>query len=153
MKTKILILLLAITIISACNKDKFQNKPVLTFKSVSTTNVAAGGSITFNFEVSDKNGNLDSLIYWKKVSFVDTLNNLPQKALKDSVVIPSDLPIIKKFDAQFQLTFNNAVGNGVSISPAVPHKNDSCVFKFWMKDFSNHVSDTMVSPTIIIQHS
>jgi hypothetical protein len=152
MKTKILILLVAILIINACNKDKFQTKPVLTFKSVSTTNVAAGGDITFNIEISDKQGDIDSVIYWKKVSFVDTLNNLPKKGAMDSVSIPSDLPRERRFDGDFAITFVNANGAGINISPAVAGKNDSCVFKFWMKDYGNHVSDTMVSPIIIIRH-
>lgn len=156
MKTKILILLVAILVINACNKDKFQTKPVLNFKSVSTTNVPAGGDITFNIEISDKQGDIDSVIYWKKVSFVDTLNNLPKTtspSAKDSIDIPSDLPLGKKFDGEFAITFVNANGVGVNISPAVPGKNDSCVFKFWMRDYGNHVSDTVTSPVIIIQHS
>ena len=154
MKTKILILLLAAFIFNACSKDKFQNKPVLKFKSVSTNDIKSGDEVIFNIEVSDKQGDLisDTVFYWKKVSFVSDSNNIDATA----VPLPTDLPGIKKFDAEFQLMLINGsgYGSGTDISPATIRRiNDSCVFKFWAKDLANNVSDTITSPPIIIQHS
>ena len=47
---------LALLLIISCSKDSFQSKPQLFLKSVSATNIPAGGSLEVILRLTDKEG-------------------------------------------------------------------------------------------------
>jgi hypothetical protein len=151
MKAKILILLVLAVIFNSCNKDKYQDKPQLTLKSVNTSVVNVGSVLTFDIEVTDKQGDIQDTIWWAKIS-----SSCPANNLTSPVVVPSAVPATKNFKATFDMSFVNHGTNLPNIEPSAVGcrtKNDTCTFKFWMKDLANNKSDTLTSPIIVIIHS
>jgi hypothetical protein len=62
MKAKLTIAISALIILVACNKDKFQDEPHITIKSISPTTVSNGNIIEMNGKFTDANGDLDSAL-------------------------------------------------------------------------------------------
>ena len=149
MKAKILILLVLAVIINSCNKDKYQDKPQLTLKTINSTVVSPGNILTFDIEVTDKQGDIQDTVWWSKTSA-----NCPGNNINSTTIIPSYLPSTHNLKATLEMSFIN---HGLSLPNIEPShcglKNDTCVFKFWMRDVANNRSDTLISPTIIVIHS
>lgn len=148
MKTKVLILT-AITLIAtlSCNKDTYNTRPKLTFKSVNGNVFSNMQAIIFNIEFTDKEGDIQDSIWVQKITRIAGCNNF-----SDRMKIPSFIPTSN-------LKGIIEIGYSIGINPSSPYpilsqcsigKNDTCYFKFWARDTQKNVSDTVVSPDIVI---
>lgn len=145
MKAKVLIVgIITVTIVAiACKKDQFTTRPQLKFKSVNTELVLSNQSLVFYLQVTDKEGDFtgQSRVYSEKVS-----RHCADTETKDSLRIPENITTRKDLDVEIEYAFQTppkCVANSAV--------DDTCYFKFWIKDAANNVSDTVTSPTIIIR--
>ncbi len=151
MKTKILVTLLIIGVLYACSKDKFNTKPTLTLRSVSSNVVPFNGSLNFEFEVTDKEGDISDSLYVKKVR----LNKRVVATIRDSFAfrLPS-IPNTQTTFVSIDMGFNNhlisAINPPSTGNPPV-RENDTLVFKFALKDKGKNLSDTFTSEPIVIR--
>ena len=146
MKAKILILFVIAVITNSCNKGEFTNKPQLFFKSVNTTKLYPNQVLSFDIQFTTKTGNLQDSIWLQKVT-----KNCPFSNFTMGFPIPS-FPATRNLKGDFDIS----LGYGYNLNcPPMPgpqcnNQNDTCVFKFWAKDLSGNVSDTLTGPTIVI---
>ncbi len=148
MKAKILIVLIGIIIITACNKDKYTDAPQISLKSVNTTVLYPNNVLTFDITVTDKQGDVQDTIWVQKITANCSLSDFTQ-----SYPVPYFNPT-KNFKGVFELSYAYGIGTNYPPikEPSCFRQNDTCVFKFWMKDLANHQSDTITTPTIILIH-
>lgn len=145
MKTKILVSILAAGLLAACSKDKYNTKPLLVFKSVSSNVVPRGGDLRFEFELFDKEGDISDTFYIKKIR----LNRLVKPTIRDSVKLAfPKVPNTSKGIVELNLTYQNYLIS--AINPGNPSQNDTLIFKFVIRDKAKNVSDTVTSGQIVI---
>jgi hypothetical protein len=150
MKTKILLTILVVVGLAGCGKDKFNTKPTLTFRSVNTKVVPINGTLTFQFEVTDKEGDITDTLWVRKFR----LNKKVVTTLRDSFKLP--LPQVSKIQKAFvnvDLSYENYLKSAIMPpTSGNPPKaeNDTLQFKFVLRDKAKNVSDTFTSETIVI---
>ncbi len=151
MKAKLLIAGLILIGLAACTKDKFNTVPQLKFKSVSTNVLYPDQAIQFKLEYTDKEGDIQDSIYIEKIT-----RNCSSSNFSGLYAIPTDVPEVKDSKGEMIITFAYGVNLGY---PAIKEPacgtasnpiNDSCVFRFALKDKANNVSDTISSPEIVL---
>lgn len=138
-----------VTVLAACSKDKFTTKPQLKFKSVSSTSLNQGDVLEFKLQVTDKEGDIQDSIWFQRISKVckgegaNELSDIPS---------PYAMP---KFDSrtdvngEITMTFSyNSIGTGYPSLGGCGFRADTSVFRFWIRDNGQHVSDTISSPPI-----
>lgn len=147
MKTKVLLLAAITLVVLSCNKDTYNTRPKLTFKSVNGSTFSNNQSLIFNIEFTDKEGDIQDSLWVQKISRTVGCNNF------------SDKMRIPNFTPTPNLKGVLEVGYGIGLSsisgyPLLPGcpvaKNDTCYFRFWITDKQKNVSDTVVSPNIVI---
>ncbi len=143
------IALLSIIIAVACNKDKFVTKPTLTFKSINATRFIQGNEILMNVNVTDKEGDIQDTLFIYKLS---------RRCQRDTITFKIQMPTFpsnKNLEATIQANFTYNLLNarypflGRSSKCGV-NENDSCTFKFILKDKAGNRSDSVVSPEIVL---
>ncbi len=147
MKTKLWLVLAISAVFSACSKDTYTTKPNLSFKDVNGTVFGNGSYIQFNLEFSDKEGDIQDSIWVQKVTRTKGCTNF-----SDRTKIPS-FPATANLKGIFEVAYSvgTSLNSPYPILPGCPvNKNDTCYFKFWVRDLAKNVSDTIVSPDIII---
>jgi hypothetical protein len=150
MKIKILIVGLTILYLTACKKDKFTTKPQLTFKSVNTEVLYPNQLIEFTIHYTDREGDIqNTMFYIQKVnlncslagsSFVDSMQFTPANVPKQN---NAEGDIIVRYLYGVQLGY--ATLNGPRCA-----WNDTCYFRFALRDAAKNSSDTITSPQIVI---
>ncbi len=147
-----LIIFIGFAFLISCDKDKFETKPKLTFKSVNATTITKGGDLKFELTATDKEGDLtDSL-------FVIRLNrNCTKKdTTKFQYILPKfptsgnlEIPIQVNYSYQSQGSNYPPITPSFSCTSGSP-RNDSCTFKFIIRDKAGNVSDSVLSPEIVL---
>lgn len=128
-----------ILLVAGCNKDKFTTAPQLKYKSVNTTVLNRNEDLIFTLSFTDAEGDLtDSIFIIKYVPGCSASGISAQYRLPE-------FPTGKNQKGDITITFNYN-----DIPPKCFPKNDTCVFKFVLRDQAQHVSDTATSQTIII---
>ena len=147
MKTKLLIVLIMALGIAACNKDKFNTTPGLTFTDVNTTQLSPNQSIVFTLHYTDKEGDIQSTLYVQKIT-----KNCEASNFESLYAIPAEVPKQTNAEGDIQVRFGYGVGLGFPAikEPACPGQNDTCVFRFALTDLANNTSDTITSPQIVL---
>lgn len=130
----------------ACSKENITTKPQLRLKKISTDYVPLGVGLNFEFEFSDKEGDISLPVGIKKISlecddasYLDTL----------SFVFP-DIPGTKNTNGILEIKLD-AMGD---LARLPCHGNDTleqAIFKFWLRDDAGNVSDTVTTPEIFIE--
>lgn len=146
MKTKSLILT-AITLIAlSCNKDTYNTRPKLTFKSVNGTTFGNSQIVIFNIEFTDKEGDLQDKIWVQKIT---RTSSCASTNFTDSLRVPTFTPT-PNLKGTIELGYSTSIipGSNYTVLPRCS-KNDTCYFKFWIRDNAKNVSDTVVSPDIV----
>ncbi len=145
MRYTILIAIFSLLFIT-CKKDKFTDEPQLTFKSVNTDVVPKDGILTFTLTFTDAQGDADSVFMYK------IAKNCTASNLKDSSVVPSDLPRVKNQQGDLIISYKNSAGDYFPYLPCDPkcEDNDTCVFRFVLVDKAKHKSDTLTTGQIVI---
>lgn len=145
MKIKIIAVMVSIVvIIVACAKDKFQTRPQIKVKSVSSNVISPGETLSITLEYTDKEGDLsqDTLL-----SIRNRLNR--RKLPVGSTNVDTLHNIIPKFPekntGEFDVSFQWATYLHQS-----DIENDTIMFKFVVKDRAGNISDTVSSEKIVI---
>lgn len=150
MKTKILFTLLAAVSLAACDKENYNTKPTLTLRTVNTTQVPFNGTLTFEFEVTDKEGDITDSLFVKKIR----VNQKVVPTVRDFFYLP--VPQVDKIQKAFvrvDLGYQNhlisALNPPTSGNPP-KRENDTLQFKFVLIDKAKNASDTLTSERIVI---
>lgn len=153
MKGKISVFFAFIVCLVACSKDKFQTKPSLSVKSVSSKNIPVNGSMNIALEYTDKEGDIggDTLFLFKKRNNLNATATLPDTV---KFLVP-EFPDKSKGEIELNLDYNNYLVSAIAPpndpSSATGKESDSLTFKFVLKDRGNHTSDTAVINNIVVQ--
>lgn len=150
MTTKILLTLLVAFGLQSCSKDEYNTKPSLALVSVNTKEVPVGGNLVFEFEVTDKEGDITDSLWVRKIR----LNKRVVPTVRDSfyLVLPQVKKIQRAFvqvDLDYQGYLVTAINPPTSGNPP-KRESDSLQFKFVLRDKAKNASDTFTSETIIV---
>jgi len=129
-----------ILLLAGCNKDKFNTKPSLQYKSVNRNIIARGtGDLAFTLSFTDAEGDLTDTIF--VIKFVE---NCVNSRFTAPYPLP-EFPTGKNQKGDILVTFGYN-----DISPKCFPRNDTAIFKFVLKDKAQNRSDTAVSEPIVI---
>lgn len=145
MKAKLLIFSAIILGITACKKDTYTTRPQLTFKSVNGKTFGSNSAIIFSIEFTDKEGDLQDSIWVEKITRVNGCASFGDRAKIPNFTATSNLKGV--FEIGYSTGF--VPGSNYTVLPSCS-KTDTCYFRFWTRDKAKNVSDTVVSPDIII---
>ena len=135
MRYTVIFSILILLFFLGCKKN-YSSTPSLTYKSQNTTFLSAGGTIQFTLSYTDAEGDLDSVLVQK---------NEPKCALSSFTQwypTPGVPAGTKKGDVLITFSYND-------IPPKCP-RNDTATFQFTLLDKAKHLSQTVISPTIVI---
>ncbi len=145
MRTKLLTAI-ALFVISACKKDVFTTTPQITLQSVSTQVVPVDGNIIFTLEYTDKEGDIQDSLLVKKET-----RNCIQDTFTTYYAMPADLPTQSNTKGDIEVRYSHGTNlQFPDIGDPQCAGNDTCIFKFVLKDKAGHRSDTAYSPEIVI---
>lgn len=150
MKLPFLIASIALCVlIAACSKDKYTTKPKLELKSVSGKDFPSKAVLNFQFTVTDKEGDIQNTLWVQKVSLLSICNDTT--SWPGAYQVP-DFSSTKNLKVEMDVNYCYNCGNDspYPIISGCPQRDDSCYFKFWLKDKAGNVSDTVTSPTIVL---
>lgn len=140
-----------LTMVIACSKDKLETKPSLKLKSISVTTVPIGGSLSVQFDFTDKEGDISDTIFVKKVR----VNMIVVPTLRDSfeLQVPA-FPDRSRGVIELQLKYQNHLVSAINppSSGGTPPNlhDDTLILKFNLRDKAKNVSDTVTTGQIII---
>jgi hypothetical protein len=144
MRNTILIAVVSLIFLS-CSKDKFSSTPQLTYKSVNTDRLSPNQVIQFSLSFTDAEGDVIDTMYVQKVSLNCAASNFFER-----VAIP-DFTTNKNLKADVLVSYANGINNPPYTTVASRCSfNDTCYFRFMLKDKANNKSDTVRSETIVI---
>jgi hypothetical protein len=146
MRTKILVTILALGVLAGCSKDKYNSKPTLIYKNVNTNVLNRNQSLTFTLQVTDKEGDIQDTIWVQEV-----VKNCSLSGGTSFYVMP-DFPATKNLKGDIQICYSYGINLDCPAirEPQCRNRNDSAVYKFWLKDKEKNISDTVTSPQIVI---
>lgn len=144
MNTKLLAAVLALTVITACKKDKFETKPIIKVKEIKPSEVVPNQTLSILLEYTDKEGDLGKgqLLYIR-----NRLNiKPPQNNIVDTVryTIP-DFPATSKGEMSVDIPYNFLNED--------PTDNDTMVFKLAVMDIKGNKSDTIQTSKIVARQN
>ena len=140
----------ALLALTACDKDKFNTKPTLTIKAISSYNVPVSGNVSFRFDFTDKEGDISNLLYVKKIR----TNRRVVPTLRDSFALSvPQFPKKQNGEVEVRMEYQNYLISAINPpTSGVPPKaeNDTLIFKFCLKDEANNLSDTITTDKIVV---
>jgi hypothetical protein len=138
-------------VLIACGKNKYNTKPSLTLKSISSNPLAVGQPLIFDFEFTDKEGDISDSIFLKKIR----VNQVQVPVIEPDTFgfpVPS-FPEKPKGDITLSLDYNlhvvAALNPPTQGNPPTPVP-DTLVFKFVLRDKAGNVSDTVTTAPIAV---
>ncbi|TAF53537.1 MAG: hypothetical protein EAZ62_04415 [Sphingobacteriia bacterium] len=148
MKAKLLMILTCGSIFYGCTKSNFTTKPKLEFGSASSTVLTQGQIITFTLDFTDKEGDIQDSLWVQKISRTCPTTPGVQFVSKNAIPNFTATPNLKgKMEIRFVY---NANVSGIQSIVGCTNRNDTSIFKFWMKDRAQNRSDTVSSPEIVL---
>jgi hypothetical protein len=147
MRNTILIIVLSL-IAFGCSKEDFTTVPQLKYESVSNKILPIDQIIEFRLKFTDLEGDLQDTVFVEKIAV-----NCPDSYLQIARPFPT-VPGGNMKSGDLKISFGNGINvpNDYipwSIAPRCD-ENDTCFFRFVIKDKAQNKSDTAVSETIII---
>jgi len=128
-----------------CKKDTYSTIPTLTYKSVNTTKLYRDQIIEFNLDFTDSEGDVIDTMYVQKVSL-----NCAASNFFDRSPIPR-FPTTKNLSGEILVSYSNGINNpGYFTIASRCNYNDTCYFRFMLKDQAGNKSDTAKSEVIVI---
>lgn len=144
----VILLMICLILIVGCKKDEFQSTPKLTFKEVNTSTVAKGQVLRMTLSVTDLEGDIQDTIFIERVA-----TNCALSYFSERRKVPINVPVTKNFRGDFIVSYANGSGiqgyENLNIQPKC-NINDTCIFRFMLKDKANHKSDTISSSQIVL---
>ena len=146
MKTYLIICMgLSIMVLASCDKDKFQTKPSIEIKSLSTKEVPAqNGTMNIRLNYTDKEGDLGKgiLTYIRIRTNGTPIPNPNNNDKIDTVRTPiPDFP--SKNNGELDILFN------YNFMDEDPFRNDTMYFKITVQDRGGNNSDTISTPSVV----
>ena len=136
--------LLLATVLVACDKNKLETTPVIEIKNINTTEVLPGQELVITLLYKDKEGDLGGGL----ITYIR--NRLNSKPISDPAsndkadTVQRILPNFPKTTSgDIELKIDNA------FMTEDPFENDTMIFKIFVADAANNVSDTVVTGTVI----
>ena len=147
MKVKLLLgTVILATVWMACSKDKYNTTPTIAFKNVNATEFSAGQVVTFNLEVTDKEGDIQDTIFLQRISSA----SCQDQSIVSAYQMPASPPQkFLKADISLQFSYRNPNPPLIQLE-GCSQNDDTAVFKFWIKDKAGHISDTVQAPPIVL---
>ena len=140
-----IILAIVSFIFFGCTKETYTTAPVLTYKSVNTTKLLVDQVLKFNLEFSDAEGDVIDTMFVQKVSL-----NCAASNFFDRYPMP-DFPTTKNLSGEILVSYANGINTPGYITVASRCTyNDTCYFRFMLKDLAGNKSDTVKSDIIVI---
>lgn len=151
MNRRIVSIFAVLVLLIACGKDKFQSKPSLTLKSISSKTIPVSGNMTIELEYRDKEGDLanDTLMFLKVRN-----NENVQTTIRDTLeLLLPDFPKRSQGVIQLNLDYQNYLISAETppSKPGGGHESDSLTMKFVVRDSAGNESDTLVIDDIVIE--
>ena len=143
MRNPVLISIFVLFLFS-CNKNKYSTTPQLKYKSANKKVFSSGDLIQFTLSFTDAEGDLQDSLYVEKFE-----PKCVNSRFKQMYKIPA-FPTSKNQSGELTITYGYNVSSYPPILPPQCAKNDTCVFKFVLKDKAQNKSDTAVSETIVL---
>lgn len=144
MRYSVILAAITLLIASSCKKSKFTTAPQLKYKSVNTTELDKGQVIVFKLSFTDGDGDLQDSLFIEKIEPTCSSSYFKQK-----YPLPV-FPAGKNTEGEFEVSFGYNVSNYPLIKAPQCNRNDTCYFRFMLKDKAQNTSDTVQSETIII---
>ena len=146
MKTHLIICMgLSIMVLASCDKDKFQTKPSIEIKSLSTKEVPAqNGTMHVRLNYTDKEGDLGKgiLTYIRIRTNGTPIPNPNNNDKIDTVRTPiPDFP--SKNNGELDILFD------YNFMDEDPFRNDTMYFKITVQDRGGNNSDTISTPAVV----
>jgi len=139
-----IIFTISIFLLTSCNKDKYTTAPQLKFKSVNTKGLHSGEVVTFTLSFTDAEGDLSDSLYVEQFEPRCVATRLARK-----YKIP-EFPTSKNQSGEILVTFGYNVPGAVPLRTPQCNRNDTCTFRFVLKDKAQNKSDTVSSDPVII---
>lgn len=138
------------TLAVACKKDKYQTRPSLKLKSISSTVVPVQGILNVQLEFTDKEGDISDTIFIKKIR----TNRIVVSTVRDS--FPFQIPVIPDhskgvIELNLKYDFHLLSAERPPSRGNPPNfDDDTLVFKFVLRDKAKNLSDTVTTEPVII---
>jgi hypothetical protein len=139
-------------IIIACSKDKFQTKPQITIKSVSSDIIPLNSGLRVLLEFTDKEGDVSDSVYFIR----ERLNQTSPTVLPAKMYGIPDFPNTSKGEIEVDLDYNLDLTVGMlplSKPGTTPpsYQPDTMNLKFVVQDKAGNKSDTATAHVIVIR--
>ena len=137
-------LIIVVSGIVACGKDKLNTRPSIEIKNINTTEVLPGQELIINLNYTDKEGDLGGglLTYIRNRLNIKPIPDAPSNDKADTIIRP--LPNFPKTTSgEIELRIP-----GLFMSED-PFENDTMFFKIFVADAGGNVSDTLNTGTIV----
>jgi hypothetical protein len=153
MRNTILIAVISL-LFFGCKKDTVTTKPTLTYKSANTTELFPDQLIEFKLSFTDKEGDLqDTMFIIQTGAKATNGGTCVRRDLKLQYLFPQ-VPGSSMTSGDIKVSFANGVNipgyQSLSIAPRCSSQDDTCIFRFVLRDKAKNTSDTVNSETIII---
>lgn len=145
MKLKIVLFTLFLAMFFACSKDKYTTRPQLKIKSVNDTFIEPGEILRITVQFTDAEGDVSDSAFVQKVT-----GNCPASDYTDKRTIPN-FPPSKDLKGDVVITYGYNVQGYVQLGQPQCTRNDTCVFRIWVKDNGGNFSDTVQTESIVIK--
>ncbi|MEN9571077.1 MAG: hypothetical protein RL172_2308 [Bacteroidota bacterium] len=143
MRTTLLLLLISF-LFTGCGKDKFTSIPQIKYKSANTTELSRGQVLRFIISYTDKEGDLQDSIYIEQSSL-----NCRNTFFKETRAMPA-FPKTGNAEGEIEISYGYRVPNFPSLREPQCGVNDTCIFRFMLKDNAQNRSDTIRTEAVII---
>lgn len=137
-------LIIVVSGIVACGKDKLNTKPSIEIKNISSTEILPGEQLIINLNYTDKEGDLGGgqLTYIRNRLNIKPIPDAPSNDKTDTIDRPlPDFP--KTTSGEIELKIDGA------FMSEDPFENDTMFFRIFVKDSGGNVSDTLNTGTIV----
>lgn len=150
MKLNLIATVFFISLLGCTKKLSFTTAPQLKFESLSTSYVPYRNDVVFTFSFTDKEGDIadSSAVMWIEKNIISSCPFGNYQLEYGSIYFPDQ----KYFEGQIDVGFTNGInGKYPDIGQANCSANDTCIFRFVLKDRAGNISDTVVSPQVVIE--
>jgi hypothetical protein len=138
-------------VVIACNKDKFQTKPTIRIKSLSSNFIPANGSLVITLECTDKEGDVkDTLVIIK-----NRLNKRTTRTVRNTLWYRfPDFPNSMRTEIVATLNYQDILS--AENPPTIPGSNppqrelDTLILKLAVQDIAGNRSDTISTKQIFV---
>ena len=135
---------LLLFVLVSCGKDKFNTVPTLKYETVNTRVLGNGQVIRFTLSFTDKEGDVQDSIFVQKVPL-----NCAASTFTEVLPIPV-FPTQANQKGEIEVSYGYNVPNFPFIQVPQCPRNDTCFFRFMLKDKAQNRSDTVNSDIIVI---